>query len=90
MIQWLIKHLKDIGLITLVIGGLLTLTAVVNLLIPWTWLTYFFAFMRRTVLIFDFMSDTDTLWIVFGRSLQIVIAIWTVKIIFIITKWFKK
>jgi len=51
----------------------------INTLIPWSWLTVFFALIRRLVMIFDPMIDTDTLWTVIGITLTIDISYWVFK-----------
>lgn len=89
MIGTIVKILKQIALISVIIGGLTVLGVGINALIPWNWLTILFALARRTVMIFDFMNDTDTLWIVLGRFFQIMILVYVYIGVKIAVKWFK-
>jgi len=71
-----IKVLKDIGLITVVVGLAVLLGYSVNAIVPWTRLTELFAAGRYLVSAMDWLVDTSTLFICVGLSIGLDVAEW--------------
>jgi len=86
----MINIFKKIALIGVYILVLTTLGNVINNLIPWDYLTTFFALIRNLVLIFDFMWDTTTLLQLVGYVFLIQVAIWIYKASVFVIKFFNK
>lgn len=65
------------------------LGAVVNTYIPWNWLTPFFIFLRQSSMLFDFIWDIPTMWIIVGITMVIEIAIWIFRATLLFINWFR-
>jgi len=90
MITEIIKNIKAIISITLVIAALGTIGAVLNSLIVWSWLKYFFVILRVLLDMIDFMVDTDALLILTTISLSILTTLWAFKGVMWVIKWFNQ
>lgn len=84
----LIIILKKIALIGLVIAALGLLGSVINTLIPWIWITYFFVLLKNLLTMIDFTFNTTLLWSMLGLSLTAFIALWTFKASIFVIEWF--
>ncbi|MFZ4799302.1 MAG: hypothetical protein ACOYMA_17515 [Bacteroidia bacterium] len=76
-------------LILILISGLVIFGNVINALIPWQWFKFLFIILQKTSLIFDFMVDIPTLWLIFGITLVIEAAYWGLKGILFIVAWYR-
>lgn len=85
----MINIVKQIALVSLVVLILTLLGAVIDAIIPWSWLTYFFTIIRNGVGIIDFMWDTDTMFTLIALSLSIVISVWAFKAGLLAISYFK-
>jgi len=84
----MINLFKQIGVAGLVVAGLLALGATLNAIIPWEWLTYFFALIRAVVRPLAFIWDFDSLFEVFGYVLSVLIGIWSFKAVLVVRNFF--
>lgn len=75
----MISLFKNFALLSVITAVLYGLGAAVDNLLPWSWLTVFFALVRDLVMIFDFLWDTDTLFSIISISLMIETFFWTLK-----------
>jgi len=83
------KIIKNIGLLTLTVGFLGILGAVINAYVPWIWLTDFFVIIRHCLTMVDFFWDTTTTIALMSISLTIVGALWTYRGVMVVVQWFK-
>jgi hypothetical protein len=71
--------LKRVALMAFIVAALVSVGELLNQIIPWEYLGYFFALIRRLVLPIDFMWDTTTMLVLIGLSLFVEAAIWGVR-----------
>jgi hypothetical protein len=71
--------LKRVALMAFIMAVLVSVGELLNQIIPWEYLGYFFGFIRRLVLPVDFMWDTTTMLVLIGLSLFVEAAIWGVR-----------
>ena len=86
----LFKSVIRIALIGAVIGGLVIVGNVIADLAVWSWLTDFFALIRKAISALDFIVDTETLLKLVGYSFLIMIAYWGLKGIIWIAEFFNE
>lgn len=86
----LFKTVIRISLVGAVIAGLLIIGNVINDLAIWSWLTDFFALIRKAIFALDFIIDTETLLKLVGYSFLIMIAYWSLKAIIWIAEFFNE
>jgi hypothetical protein len=70
---------KKIALMTFIVSSMLIIGRLINVLIPWQYLGYFFTFVRQEVLLFDFMINTPVLLTLVGISFFIEATIWSIR-----------
>jgi len=86
----IIRILKDNALIVIAILAVVALGTVVMNLIPWIWLTYFFAIIRSTAELFGWGIDLPTIWTITRLSLLAGTAWLTFMGVMTLVGWFKK
>jgi len=75
----MIKLLKQIGVVALISLGLYLLGIVIQNIVPWIWLTYFFTLLRAIVRPLDFIWDFSQVWIVLSAVFAVMIGVWGFK-----------
>lgn len=90
MLKRLLKISDRVALMGLVLSGLLALGYALNQVIPWIWLTYFFVILRRLLLLFDFMWDTNTLITLVAISFSVQVIIWSFKATMAVVAFFNE
>lgn len=86
----LFKTVIRISLVAAVIAGLLVIGNVIDDLAVWSWLTDFFALIRKAISALDFLVDTNTLIQLVGYSFLISIAYWGLKAIIWLIEFFNE
>jgi len=89
MFKWILEHLKIIAISSLILAVWITLSAVVNLYIPWNHLTNFFTIFRWFFNAMNWINDTTTMLWAIGLSLVLEGAEWALESSLIPIKWFK-
>jgi len=86
----LVQFLKQLALITLVVGGLtyLTNSFVIKEMIPY--LTTFFVVIRSVIMPFDFFVDTKTLFTLLSLVISFQIGIWIFRAYISVTHFFNE
>lgn len=85
----MINLLKNIGIIGIFIAGLITFGIIINTLLPWIWLTYFFIIVQDYGNLFNWCIDMTTIWQICGLSLAILIGIWSFKGMLVVINYLK-
>lgn len=68
--------LKNLLVLSIVVGALMIVGFALNSLIPWQYLDYLFIIIRHFAFLFDFFWDTTTLFVLVGISFLIEVSIW--------------
>lgn len=75
MFDTLLKYLIRVGMFTAVLAALYGVGAVVNALVPWTWLTNIFVIFRHLVALLNWFLDVNTLLALIGLSIGLQVSI---------------
>lgn len=74
MLKFISEHLKEFGIFSAVAAGLVGAGILLNNLVNWNYITYFFVIIRKALAYIDFMVDTTTLMraMFIGMTAQII------------------
>jgi len=76
MLQELSKSIKIITTILIVLGALTGLGYGLNNIIPWAWLDNIFIIIRKTIMLLDFVVDTQVLFACITIWINISVLYW--------------
>lgn len=83
-----ISYIKQIILITVMIGAVTVFSVVVNTWIPWVYLTLFFEFFKTVLAKISWFWDIDTLFLIILIVLTIDISLWALRGVLTLINYF--
>jgi len=89
MSKWILEHLKQIALFSLLLIIVGIVSFIVNNLIPWVWITNLFVILRSILGLIGFMIDLNTLFTLVSLTLTLEITLWAFKGGKLVINWFK-
>lgn len=83
-----LNYLKNIILITVLIGALTVLSVAINTLIPWDYLTLFFVLFRTILIKISWFINIDTTFLIMLISFSINILLWSFRGVLTLLNYF--
>jgi len=85
----MINILKNIGIVGVMMAALSVLGLAINQLVPWSWLTNFFVIIRYFSILFDWIWDVPTMYVLLTIAFSLQITVWGFKASIAAVNYFK-